>query len=501
MSDSLLKYLGDWKNPKILVVGDVMLDRYVWGSVERISPEAPIPVMREESGEEKLGGAGAVVMNLAVFGARVEFVSVVGGDAGGRQVVKMVRKAVGSDGGILVDRSRSTTIKTRFLGSVQSARRGIQHILRLDSEVAEPVSSAVERRVISEINKRARGASCVLLPDYFKGLLTEKIVSACIKAGKREGAPVIIDPRRSSDYGLYRGATGLTPNRFEANLATGVGASTVEGCAEAGRKLVSNLGLQWCSITMDKDGQYLVRKGAPGLHLPTKPRLVYDVSGAGDMVLAAIGMALACGNPLKEAVRLSNIAAGVEVGKIGVATVALDEMRSAILSNHPMYSDKIKTRAQIGKALDEHRKRAETIVMTNGCFDILHAGHIQFLNFARNVGDVLVVCLNTDRSVRALKGEGRPVNPQDARARVLAALADVDYVVLFDEETPASIVRGIRPDKLVKGEDWRDKGVVGREFVESYGGEVVLAPLVNGLSTSGVIRKIKLGKGIADGQD
>ena len=498
MPDALLKLIDAWQSPKILVVGDVMLDRYVRGAVERISPEAPIPVMSYESEEVKLGGAGAVVLNLAVFGAKPDFVSLAGADNDGRVIADLLEKAGVAGGGLVTEKGRFTTVKTRFIGNVQSAGRGLQHMMRLDREVTAPVSGGTLKKLEGLAAERIKGASCVLLSDYDKGLLSHGLVSACLELARKAGISVIVDPKRSEDYSVYKGATGMTPNRFEAGLATGIDTSTIDGCARAAEKLVDVLGLEWCALTMDKDGMYLAERGGGGSHLATRPRNVYDVSGAGDMVLAATGTALANGNPLRAACRIANTAAGVEVGKIGVATVTRDEMRAAILSAHPTLSEKLKTRKEISDVLDEHRRRAETVVMTNGCFDVLHAGHVQFLSFAKAQGDVLVVALNTDRSVRALKGEGRPVNNEQLRAKVVGAMRDVDYVVLFDEDTPAKIVEIISPDKLVKGEDWRDKGVVGREFVEGRGGEVVLAPLAEGLSTTDTIEKIRRNGGRKD---
>jgi D-beta-D-heptose 7-phosphate kinase/D-beta-D-heptose 1-phosphate adenosyltransferase len=491
MPETLIKLVDQWGDPRILVVGDVMLDRYVWGAVERISPEAPIPVMRFDSDEARLGGAGAVILNLRELGARPEFVSVTADDDDGRHVKKLVTDTLGSKSGLITETGRRTTVKTRFIGNVQSAHRALQHILRLDREETGPVSNETGRRLAAEISKRARNAACILVSDYDKGLLTPALVEACVKAGQKAGIPVIVDPKRSKNYSLYRGATGVTPNRYEARLATGIDTSDVKGCTAAAETLIKSLGLEWCAVTMDKDGQYLARRGKEGRHLPTQPRAIYDVTGAGDMVLASTGMALACGNGIADAVRIANVAAGVEVAKIGVATVSRKEIRRALLATHPLMSEKIKTHPELAALLAEHRRRSETVVMTNGCFDVIHAGHVQFLSFAKSRGDVLVVALNTDRSVRALKGEDRPVLSEDERAKILSALGDVDYVVLFDEDTPGEIIRQLEPDKLVKGEDWRDKGVVGREFVEARGGEVVLAPLVEGLSTSSIIERIK----------
>jgi D-beta-D-heptose 7-phosphate kinase/D-beta-D-heptose 1-phosphate adenosyltransferase len=303
--------------------------------------------------------------------------------------------------------------------------------------------------------------------------------------------PVLIDPIKGRDYAKYCGATLLTPNRMETELASGVRLTGPDAVRRAARRLVETLKLDSLVITLDKDGAYLATRGKAGEMVPTRPRPVYDVAGAGDMVISVLAVAVAAGAPLLDAVRLANVAGGLEVMKFGVQTVSREEIISELLSEARRSGDKVRTLDNLLVDLQRHRSLGEKIVWTNGCFDVVHAGHIEFLEFSGRQGDVLVVGLNSDASVRRNKGPERPICSQDNRARVLGALEAVDYIVIFDDPTPQRLIEAARPDVLVKGEDWKFKGVVGREFVESYGGRVVLAPLVKGLSTTAIVQKIR----------
>lgn len=489
MHSRLIQILTDIKNPTIMVVGDLMLDKYVWGEVNRISPEAPIPVINVTREELRPGGVGAVISNLIHLGARVLCAGVVGRDAEGQNLSEMIRKLGVDTSGIFVDAERPTTVKTRMMGHLHTAGRGVQQLLRIDYERTHPVPKVIEDSVLNYIRSNLHRCDAVALSDMNKGLLTEGLLKTISRLGNEAGKPIIVDPRVGNDCSIYKGVTAVTPNRHETEIMTGVDVSRPENLERAGIKLVDGLGLQCAIITLDKDGIFLYQRGGAHLMLPITPREVYDVTGAGDMILSMITFVVAGGFGFVDAARLANVAAGIEVGKIGVAPVSREEMMRALAGHHPSL-EKIKTVEELKKILDNHRSRKERIVFTNGCFDILHRGHIEYLGFARNQGDLLVVGLNTDRSVNDMKGPGRPVTPELDRARVLASLEDVDYVVLFDEPTPEELIRDVRPDVLVKGEDWREKGVVGREFVESYGGKVVLAPLVQGISTTDIISKI-----------
>lgn len=489
MHSRLIQILTNIKNPTIMVVGDLMLDKYVWGEVNRISPEAPIPVINVVREELRPGGMGAVISNLVHLGARVVCAGVVGRDAEGQKLSQMIDKLGVDTGGIFTDAERPTTVKTRMMGHLHTAGRSVQQLLRVDYEKTHPIPKEIEDHILGYIRANLQRCDAVALSDMNKGLLTKGLLQAISHLGKEAKKPIIVDPRVDNDCSIYKGVTAITPNRHETEIMTGVDVSRPENLERAGIKLVDGLGLQCAIITLDKDGIFIYQRGGAHLTLPITPREVYDVTGAGDMVLSMVTFVVAGGGSFVDAARLANIAAGIEVEKIGVVPVSKEEIMRELAGHCPSF-EKIKTAEELKKILDNHRSRKERIVFTNGCFDILHRGHIEYLGFARNQGELLVVGLNTDRSVNSMKGPGRPVVPEADRARVLAALEDVDYVVLFDEPTPEELIRKIRPDVLVKGEDWKEKGVVGREFVESYGGRVVLAPLVRGISTTGIISRI-----------
>ncbi len=489
MHSKLIQILSDIKSPTIMVVGDLMLDRYVWGEVNRISPEAPIPVVNVIQEELRPGGAGAVIANLAHMGAKVLCTGILGRDSPGRDLTQMIKELGVDTSGIFIDAGRPTTVKTRMMGQLHTTGRGVQQLLRIDYEKTHPVSKELQDKVIKYIKTHLQHCGAIAVSDMSKGLLTERLLRAVADLGHKTGIPVIVDPKVSHDCSTYRGVTAITPNRRETEIMTGIDISGPKDLERSGDKLVKDLDLQCAVITLDKDGIFLCQRDRNHHMLPTNPREVFDVTGAGDMVLGMITFVVAGGFNFVEAARLANIAAGIEIGKIGVAPVSREEMLRELSGNHPSL-EKIKTVEELKEILDKHRARKERIVFTNGCFDILHRGHVEYLGFARNQGELLVVGLNTDLSVNSMKGPGRPVLPEQDRARILAAMEDVDYVVLFDEPTPEKLIKEVRPDVLIKGEDWREKGVVGREFVESCGGKVVLAPLVEGVSTTDIITNI-----------
>ncbi|TET33588.1 MAG: bifunctional heptose 7-phosphate kinase/heptose 1-phosphate adenyltransferase [Planctomycetota bacterium] len=490
MIDSLIRIVDRLGEPNILVLGDLILDKYVWGSVDRVSPEAPIPVLEVEEEETRPGGAGCVAVNLAVLGAKVRLCGLLGRDGAGNEYLRRLSSTGIDVSGVVQAEGFQTTQKTRMVGTVQSHRRAAQHILRVDRESTLEIPAEAVELVGRYLGSLEDNIDAILISDYFKGFVTSETVQAAVEIGRRLGAPVIVDPRRSKDYSLYRGVTGITPNRYEAQLVTDVSA-VGDNLATCGEKLVRMLDLDFCAITVDKDGIYLVRGDGTDEYFSTEPKAVYDVTGAGDMVLAAVGIALASGENIEDALRLANVAAGIEVSKLGAASVSRDEVRTALIRRHPFRSTKIIRRDELEVTLRPHRDRREQIVFTNGCFDVLHAGHIHFLRFCKGQGDTVVVGLNSDGSVREIKGEGRPVFPEQERAQVLSALEYVNYIVLFDEPTPAALVEEVAPDVIVKGEEWREKGVVGREFVEARGGEVVFAPMVEGLSSTDIIDRIR----------
>jgi D-beta-D-heptose 7-phosphate kinase/D-beta-D-heptose 1-phosphate adenosyltransferase len=491
LKERLISIVKSFGRPKVMVIGDLILDRYIWGEVERISPEAPIPVLRVSHSETRPGGAGCVINNLATYSASATCVSVVGIDGRGEEVCEKLQSMGADTTCVLPDASRRTSVKTRLIGFVQSASRAAQHILRVDEEDSEPPRRRLLNAILRFLQSSIPTQDAVLVSDYNKGLITRRLMSEVVKICNRSAVPVIVDPRKAKDFSLYRGVTAITPNRYEAELATGIPTKTFEGLKSAGARLLRLLDARFVDITIDKDGQFLCERGRKFQHFPVKPRAVYDVTGAGDMVLATLGMTVASGFSFSEAVELANVAAGIEVSKLGAATVSKSELIEALSQAGSLAEQKIRHRSEISSIADLHRAQNHIIVFTNGCFDIIHPGHIEFLQFAKSHGDILIVGINSDRSVRSIKGEGRPILKELERTKVLAATQAVDYIVSFDEDTPRKLIEEIRPDILVKGEDWKEKGVVGREFVESLGGRVILAPLVPGVSTSQIIERAK----------
>ena len=493
MSENLVHILSNIGRPNIMLVGDFMLDKYVWGEVNRISQEAPIPVLNVASEEIRPGGAGSVASNLAHLGAKILCYGAIGNDNEGRLLLDNLNDLGVNTEGIVQDSDRPTTVKVRMMGHLQSAGKGIQQLLRIDYEKTEDIEEEKQEAIINKIEGKIQQVDIVLISDMNKGLLSRRILDAVIKSGKDHNVPVIVDPGLTKDYGIYRGATAITPNRFETKLSTGIKITDVNSMKSAGRKLLEENLFEYIIITADKDGMFLYSRDGKCKLISTVPKDVYDVSGAGDMVLSVFGFVVGSKNSFEDAAMIANVAAGVEVGKIGAVPISKSEILSELMGgSNPLYT-KIKVLDELEEILNRHRKENKKIVFTNGCFDILHVGHIEYLKFSRKQGDVLVIGLNTDRSVREQKGDKRPFVSEDERARLISALEDVDYVILFDDLTPEKLIRRVKPDVLVKGEDWKEKGVVGREFVESYGGKVILAPLVKDVSTTDIVSRI-LGK-------
>ena len=490
MSENLVHILSNIGRPNIMLVGDFMLDKYVWGEVNRISQEAPIPVLNVASEEIRPGGAGSVASNLAHLGANIFCYGTIGNDNEGRLLLDNLNDLGVNTEGIVQDSDRPTTVKVRMMGHLQSAGKGIQQLLRIDYEKTDDIEEEKQEVIINKIEDKIQQVDIVLISDMNKGLLSRRILDAVIKSGKDHNVPVIVDPGLTKDYGIYRGATAITPNRFETKLSTGIKITDVNSMKSAGRKLLEENLFEYIIITADKDGMFLYSRDGKCKLISTVPKDVYDVSGAGDMVLSVFGFVVGSKNSFEDAAMIANVAAGVEVGKIGAVPISKSEILSELMGgSNPLYT-KIKVLDELEEILNRHRKENKKIVFTNGCFDILHVGHIEYLKFSRKQGDVLVIGLNTDRSVREQKGDKRPFVSEDERARLISALEDVDYVILFDDLTPEKLIRRVKPDVLVKGEDWKEKGVVGREFVESYGGKVILAPLVKDVSTTDIVSRI-----------
>jgi len=489
MSDHLVKLIENAGHPRILVVGDLVLDRYVWGEAERISPEGPIPILRVTSEEERPGGAGNVVSALAHLGARVSLCGVIGDDRPGAALANQLAALCDDQAGMLKEAGRPTTVKTRYIGYVQSARRGIQHMLRVDREITTPLTRETEEEVLEYLTAAISRQEAVVLSDYDKGMLTERILRRTIELARERGVPVVSDPKIGRSYSVYSGSTVLTPNRYETQLATGIAPHDADSVRRAAQALIAMADSQYVVITLDRDGMFLAGVDEPGMHIQMQPREVFDVTGAGDMVVSVITLMLACGATIREAATLANVAAGVEVAKVGAAPVSRTEILADLLGGDGI-GGKLKTIEEAARMAQEARRTNRKVVWTNGCFDILHVGHYEYLKFSRRQGDLLIVGLNSDDSVRRIKGPHRPITGEAERARILAALDVVDAVVIFDEDTPEQMIGTIQPDVIVKGADYRKEDVIGGAFVESYGGRVVLAPIIEGISTSDIVQRI-----------
>jgi D-beta-D-heptose 7-phosphate kinase / D-beta-D-heptose 1-phosphate adenosyltransferase len=466
----------------VLCVGDVMLDRFVHGTVDRISPEAPIPVLRIDSEQAMLGGAGNVVRNLVALGAQPRLVSVVGDDAAGREVLELVGAEPGLFPDILVERGRQTTIKTRYVA-------GGQQMLRADRETVTPVGQPTRDRAIDAALAVLGECRAVILSDYAKGLIVGDLAARLIAEAGRQGKPVIVDPK-GPDYGRYRGATIVTPNRGELAEATRLPVASDADIAAAGERLRLAIDATGILVTRGAEGMTLV--SAEGVqHLAAEAREVFDVSGAGDTAAATLSVALAANLSFGVAARLANVAAGIVVGKTGTAVVHARELAGALRKADLLSgADKLADRVEAVERAAQWRASGLKIGFTNGCFDLLHPGHVSLLSQTRAACDRLIVAINSDASVRLLKGPSRPVQHEAARATVLASLASVDLVVIFTDETPIQLIEAIRPDVLVKGADYSIDQVVGADLVQSYGGRVLLAQLLPGHSTTATLARL-----------
>ena len=480
----LAPFVASLKEAKVLSIGDVMLDRFVQGSVDRISPEAPIPVLLADQETTMLGGAGNVARNLAALGVQALFVAVVGDDDSGRDISKLVSEQSEIDPIIIVEPGRQTTIKNRFFA-------GSQQLLRVDRESRIPISEAAQKQILEATDSFLDHATAAVISDYGKGMLPPALIAQLIKKIRAKGLPVIVDPK-GSDYSLYAGATLVTPNRRELCKATGIDAHNDEEIVAAGRLLIEKSGVENVLATRSKDGMTLIASDGAVLHISAEAQDVFDVSGAGDTVAAMLAAALAVGAPMDAAVRLSNIAAGIVVSKVGTAVVRPAELTSALFRRDVSETDaKALGLDSAVERVETLRRRGKKIGFTNGCFDLLHPGHVSLLSQARANCDFLVVGLNSDASVRRLKGQERPVQNQASRATVLGSLSSVDMVVVFDEDTPMEIIRRLHPDILIKGADYTEDQVVGGELVRSWGGSIFLAQLIDGQSTTATISRMK----------
>ncbi len=468
---------------RVLVLGDIILDRYVHGNAHRLSPEAPIPVLRPTDSRATLGGAANVALNVAMLGGHATLIGVIGHDAAGAEISRLLAEADSLTGELVTAPNRPTTAKTRFMA-------GVHQLLRLDEETTEPLDAATAEAVLARFEAALRNADIVVLSDYAKGVLCNAVLPAALAKAADHDRMVVADPKRP-DFAAYRGATVLTPNEHEVRAATHIDAEHDAEADRAGRMALGMTGGEAVLVTRSAQGLTLVRRELESLHLPTRAREVADVSGAGDTLVAALAVALGAGASLPDAAALANITAGVSVGKQGTATVTAEELLNELhLGDLIASGQKVASWEQAISRVASWRAKRLKVGFANGCFDLIHPGHVRLLTQARAACDRLIVALNTDASVRRLKGPTRPVQSESARATVMASLAPVDLVTLFDQETPLELITALRPDVLVKGADYTIEQVVGGDLVRGWGGRVVLVDLQEGHSTSGTIRRM-----------
>jgi D-beta-D-heptose 7-phosphate kinase/D-beta-D-heptose 1-phosphate adenosyltransferase len=466
----------------IAVIGDIMLDHHVYGRVNRLSDEAPVPILHVRSERYMLGGAANVAANAAALGGSARLVGLVGDDAPGQQLVRMIENEHGRRIAphFVMDRARPTALKTRYLG-------GQQQIVRVDREEAAPATKALEARLIDEIEDAVEACDVIVASDYGKGVLTDVVLAALFKAAAAANKPVLVDPKRAK-FADYRGATLITPNRKELTGAVGLPCESDEQAALAAEAAIAEAGAS-ILLTRSEKGMGLYRKDQAPVLLGAEAREVFDVSGAGDTVVATFALALAAGLSMEQAMRLANAAAGVVVMKLGTATVSTDELIAAL---RPRRDATLASLTALPEAKTQRAAWAAqglTVGFANGCFDLLHPGHVSLISQAAEACDRLILALNDDESVSRLKGPTRPVQKLDARAAVIGAIKGVDLVVSFAEDTPLELIRALQPDVLIKGEDYREDQVVGADIVKARGGRVLLAKLTAGQSTSAIVKR------------
>jgi D-beta-D-heptose 7-phosphate kinase / D-beta-D-heptose 1-phosphate adenosyltransferase len=475
--------LNRFHKARILVLGDVMLDRFVYGTVERISPEAPIPVLSIESRVNMPGGAANVARNIAAMGAHVTLLGVVGNDLPAEDLRAQLVCSPTIDARLVSDSSRPTSVKTRYVANGQQ-------LMRADQETRLPISDDVQRSLLQDFTTVLGDSDVVVLSDYAKGVLSNVVARTAIDSARRTGKTVIVDPK-SDDFGKYAGADVITPNRRELQVACGRDCTSQESLVISARHLLDQGICGTLVVTLSKDGILVINRAGSAIHLSTAARQVFDVSGAGDTVVAVMALGLASGGQISQAAQLANIAAGIVVGKQGTAAVTPGEMMAHFVP-YAGHADpqKLFSLENILPMVQGWRLQGQQIAFTNGCFDLLHPGHISLLDQARCCADRLIVGLNADSSIRRLKGAGRPVQSEVARATVLGALKSVDAVVIFSEDTPIQLIEALEPDVLVKGADYTVDLVVGADLVLGRGGRVVIAQLLPGHSTTETVKRV-----------
>lgn len=469
---------------RILIIGDIMLDRYVRGDVERISPEAPVPVLKVTEEFCSPGGAANVAVNLRALGAKVTLIGASGKDADGDTLGEEIKQWGIGAGGVVRDPQICTTVKTRLIAANQQ-------IARIDKENGTAISDKAETALIRKIEKSVTGSkpSAIIISDYAKGTLTNKVLSYTLKLAHKKGVFTVVDPK-GEDYAKYRGADALTPNIHEAEAASGIRITDDRSLSSSAKRLF-RLTDAWCIlITRGREGITYCKKGGRPVTVLSRAKEVFDVTGAGDTVVSVFTLAYLVSGSLGDSVRVANAAAGITVGRLGASHVTCGELIEHF-ANPEGAGSKIHSGESLSQKLAAHRSKGQKIVFTNGCFDLFHTGHLKLLREAAREGDILVVAINSDKSVKKLKGQGRPFVSETDRANLITALDCVSYLTVFEEDTPLELIKKLRPDVIVKGGDYRAKDVVGRTIVESYGGRVTIIPLHRGVSTSSLAGKIK----------
>jgi D-beta-D-heptose 7-phosphate kinase/D-beta-D-heptose 1-phosphate adenosyltransferase len=482
-SQSALDLLRGAEERRVLVIGDVMFDRFIYGAVDRISPEAPIPVFNFEREAKMLGGAGNVVRNLLALGAQATFLSVIGDDVIGKQLLSLVGEESHLVPYLITEKGRTSSEKTRYVASGQQ-------LLRADNESRAAITEASAAQLSSLIEAEIPGHHAVILSDYAKGVLTPALIRTAIDTAKKHNVPVFVDPKRR-DMRAYAGATVISPNAKEFLFATAQDQWDDAAIAEQARALLKDVEAKALLITRGAQGMALVDNSGARTDIAAAAQEVFDVSGAGDTAIAALALSVACGMSLADAARTANLAAGIVVGRLGTAVVHQSDLSTALYAEHSVaMQHKILPLPLLRDKVANWRREGLTIGFTNGCFDILHAGHVTLLNDAAQHCDRLVVAINSDASVKRLKGPTRPVNNEMDRALLIAALSTVDAVAIFEEDTPLPLIEALKPDVLMKGADYTMETVIGAPLVKTYGGRVVLLPLKTGYSTTGTIAKL-----------
>ena len=468
---------------RLLVVGDLMLDEYLWGEVDRISPEAPVQVVAIQREDFALGGAGNVVNNVVALGGKVSAVGVIGTGRNGQLLLKIFKKLGVETTGIVKEPGRTTTQKTRIIAANQ-------HVLRIDRETQQDISLTSLEKIIRFIEDKMPDIDVILISDYGKGLITESMLSRVIASAKKHKKMIIVDPK-GLDFSKYSGVSLLTPNKKEAALASGIEIIDESSLEKAAHKILQHIDIDKLLITCGKDGMVLFERHKEPFWVEAEARQVFDVSGAGDTVLAVLGLTVASGSSINSCVAVANTAAGIVVGKVGTATVSKQELVSALKSHVHGLPYKCKDFSELSALIEDLKKKEKRLVLTNGCFDLLHAGHIMLFSASKQLGDILIVAIDDDESVKKLKGSGRPVLNAYERCKILSALDAVDYVVVFSTHELKKLIEIIRPDVLTKGSNYSSKEVFGRELVEKYGGCVELIPVTENISSSRIINDIK----------